>query len=40
MEGFDEEGRNSCADTGEFWEASEQGSDVVRHRLEKGPSGP
>lgn len=30
MEGFDEEGRVLCAGTGESWEASEQGSDMVR----------
>lgn len=36
---MDEEGRALSAGSGESWEASEQGSDMVRHRLEKGPSG-
>lgn len=38
-EDFEEEGKTLSAGNGESRETSEQGSDMVRHRLEKGPFG-
>lgn len=37
--GSEEEGKTLSAGNGESWEAFEQGSDMVGHRPEKGPSG-